>query len=173
MQFRTILVPVDFSACSAGLVASAVDMAKTHGATLHLVHVIEPIQGLSSSVRVATDEGSMSIADALRAEAQRNLDAYETGDVPTERSYREGHPVDGVLGAIEEVSADLVMLGTHGRRGLAHLLLGSVAERVVRQSPVPVMTLRTMHHAGCDAASCNWCSNKTAMRAQAEVEADG
>lgn len=163
MNIQTILVPVDFSDCSPALVADAVSLACKMNAQLVLLNVVEPPPGASASM-----------VDALTEDAALRLEGVGTAGIPTTRMTWRGTPVQAILDATERVGADLVMMGTHGRKGVAHLVLGSVAERVVRTSSVPVLTVRSIHRPGCDAGSCSWCLVKPDdVQQQARVEAEG
>jgi len=118
MRIRRILVPIDFSPTSDAALAEARDLAAALGAALRLVHVLD-----GPGVR---EELSAGVDAALG-----NDTALLTGPVATTMvAYAQSHAID------------LIVMGTHGRSGLAHLLLGSVAERVVRTAPCPVLTVR-------------------------------
>jgi nucleotide-binding universal stress UspA family protein len=140
--FRRIVVPVDFSECSEHALDLAVDLARESEAELTLVHVVEV-------PAYAYPEPSVSFADLLTPLAdlaQEKLDQLVTRVrgrwPPTRGLLKLGVPWEQALSAAAQVGADLVVIGTHGRRGVAHALMGSVAERVVRASPVPVLTVR-------------------------------
>jgi len=174
MNVRTILVPLDFSDCSPALVSDAVSLAGSLGAEIVLLNVIEAPSGVPAGAVIRTEDGPTTAYMALEHEAATRLDAVDTGDVASRRLTWRGKPVESILAASAQVSADMVIMGTHGRRGVAHLVLGSVAERVVRESMIPVLTVRAIHRRGCEANSCNWCQVKgSALRDQIGVEADG
>jgi nucleotide-binding universal stress UspA family protein len=138
--FKHILVPTDFDKASAAALELAVSMAKTFDAKLTLLHVWElPIYPYmdfmlnSAMISEVEDAAVKGLDQALRA-LQLKL--------PTAQSkLKTGLPWEGVLAAITELDADLVIMGTHGRHGLSRLTLGSVAERVVRLATVPVLTV--------------------------------
>jgi nucleotide-binding universal stress UspA family protein len=146
---KRILVATDFSDCSRAAIDYALGMAERLGADVHLVHVFErPVYfevGVSHSLQLGHNVDEW-IHD-LKAGASKQLDALAAdvrGRNPrTQVSLREGLPVDEILNAAKEASADLIVLGTHGRTGLPHVVLGSVAERVVRTAPCPVLTVRS------------------------------
>jgi nucleotide-binding universal stress UspA family protein len=124
LSIQTIVVPTDFSDCAALAFDHALMHARHFEATLHLLHV--------------TDEDDAS-TDA-QAQIDRFLTAYDLGDVPLERHIVRGEaPDDAVLDYTDEVGADLLVLGTHGRRGLKRLVLGSVAEDILRKAPCPAL----------------------------------
>jgi len=136
-----LLVPVDFSDFSERALAVAADLAQTFGATLHLVHVY-PAAAYVAPPLVA----GPVVVGQFRDESQRAFDAFVArvkGElkVGIESSLMEGVPHVEILRCATDVKADMIVIGTHGRTGLDHLLLGSVAERVVRGSRVPVLTV--------------------------------
>jgi nucleotide-binding universal stress UspA family protein len=147
-SIKRILVATDFSDCSRAAIDHALAFAEQLGAAVHVVHVFEhPVYfevGVAHSLQLRhnVDEWIRE----LKKDATKQLDALAAevrGRNPgTQVSLREGLPVDEILKAAKEVSADLIVLGTHGRTGLPHVVLGSVAERVVRGAPCPVLTVR-------------------------------
>ena len=148
MIWKTILVPHDFSASANHAAAIARDEAKAHGAKLHLLHVIDlPIQFRPDTVIVPESTGApINVKDYAVAQAEAHLNdlvARLAKDGVTATSFiRVGYAVDEIVRFVDENSIDLVVMGTHGRTGLAHLLVGSVAERVVRTCKAPVLTIR-------------------------------
>jgi universal stress protein A len=152
MIWKTILVPHDFSSSSNHACAVARDEAKTHGAKVILVHVIDlPYQMApeSSMISTATEE-PVSMKEYASRGAEKHLDDIaarlaKDGIQPT-KFIRFGRPHDEITKLAEEAKCDLIIMGTHGRTGLAHLLVGSVAERVVRTSKVPVLTVPMPDH---------------------------
>ena len=137
--FKRILVATDFSEPAGRALALALELAKLHGARLMLLHV------WSIPSAAYADALSWPVADVETA-ARTTLDALAARvaeDHPdTEAVLRMGSEWRGILDAVRDCGADLVVMGTHGRRGVPRLLLGSVAEKVVRLSPVPVLTVR-------------------------------
>jgi len=139
-MYDTILLATDGSPPSRAATEHAVALAETFGASLHAVSVVDTMAIAS------LDQGSAAVEEALEREADDALDwareRAEAGGVSIETEVRYGSPHREIVDAVEDVGADAVVLGTHGRRGLDHFLMGSVAERVVRASPVPVLTVR-------------------------------
>jgi nucleotide-binding universal stress UspA family protein len=136
-MFTRILVPIDFSTSSDAALAYARQLAGSFDSSLHLLHVCEPVFLRA----VVGDPRDRETAMLNRLEARltdedrsrfRALTAVEQSDVPADEIVRFARLKD----------IELIVMGTHGRAGMAHLLLGSVAERVVRTSPCPVVTLR-------------------------------
>lgn len=148
MIWKTILVPHDFSASANHAAAIARDEAKAHGAKLQLLHVIDlPTQFRPDTVIVPESTGApINVKDYAVAQAETHLQdlvARLAKDGVVAASFiRIGNAVDEIVRFVDENSIDLVVMGTHGRSGLAHLLVGSVAERVVRTCKAPVLTIR-------------------------------
>jgi len=139
---RSILVATDFSDISERATAYAVDLARQIGARVTFLHVYEiPVSSFFDGALAATaDLASAVSAAADRAMATLVAKQKASGD-PVEGMVRVGPPADEAHRVAEEVNADLIVVGTHGRRGLARALLGSVAEIVVRTSTRPVMVV--------------------------------
>jgi nucleotide-binding universal stress UspA family protein len=140
---RTILVPVDFSPNSDTALDYAVEIAGKLDAKLYILNVIAlsglgvpelgaaMAPGVIDSMVRDSEAALAKLADARRSKAQIADTLLRTGDAR-----------DVIVNTVEEVGADLIVMGTHGRRGLGRALLGSVAESVVRTSPCPVLTIR-------------------------------
>jgi nucleotide-binding universal stress UspA family protein len=141
-RLKQILVPIDFSECSRKALLYALALARQFGGAIRLVHVIEAayLMGDFGAVDYAALEAD------LRTEAEkqlRRLAEAEIGtSVPCAMTIRSGRPATEIAEAAREFEADLVVIATHGRTGLKHVLLGSVAENVVRHAPCPVLTVR-------------------------------
>lgn len=141
---RRILVPTDFSPGAEGALAWAKALGAAFAAEITLLHVLDlslaALAGFPSSLAMVPAAGEL--LDRIRAEAQEAM-AAATARLPGARPLiREGAPRAVILDVAAEVDADLVVMGTHGRSGLAHVVFGSVAEHVVRHSRVPVLTVR-------------------------------
>ena len=147
-MWKTILVPHDFSSCANHASALARDVAKLHGARLFLLHVAElpPMMGPTTSV--VPDEGGapISVKDYALRSSEAHLEdlANRLRADGVEVTYEAvlGNVYSEIADAVVRQGADLVVMGTHGRSGLAHVVLGSVTEKVVRHSKVPVLTVR-------------------------------
>jgi nucleotide-binding universal stress UspA family protein/quercetin dioxygenase-like cupin family protein len=160
--FRHILVGTDFGPSSARAVYLAAELARARAAKLTLVHVLEPHTAEPEVLIPLTSE---AIPGEWRRAAQERLVSFarEQGVTePYETAVRFGEPWKAIVGEAEGTDVDLVVLGTHGRRGPARLLLGSVAERVVRECPCPVLTV---HPAGTDQAARREIAEQLATRA--------
>ena len=148
IPIQRILVPTDFSEPAGAALTWAATLAKEFEGRLYLLHVVPEPYAYPWGTELSTLPLNDILAQSEQA-AQERLShlAAETGLPPERVTTRAviGTPVDQVLGCIADEHIDLVVLGTHGRGMVGHLLLGSVAERVVRRSPVPVLTV---HGAG-------------------------
>lgn len=148
MGWKTILVPHDFSASANHAAAIARDEAKLHGGKLVLLHVIElPYQLGPDAVIVPPETGApISVRQYAVQSAEAHLEDIAArlakDGVAATGVVKVGNAIDEINHAVDELHADLVVMGTHGRTGLRHLMVGSVAERVVRSSRVPVLTIR-------------------------------
>jgi nucleotide-binding universal stress UspA family protein len=139
-MYDDILVPTDGSAGMTGVIDHAVSLAREHDATLHGLYVVDTAS-LTDMPLEATMDG---VTQSLHQEGEMALEEFErrSGDVPVDTGVVEGSPARDIVQAATDRGCDLVVMGTHGRSGVDRLLLGSVAERVVRSSPVPVLTVR-------------------------------
>lgn len=146
-MYQKILVPFDGSATSEQGLAEAVKLSALTGARIRLIHVVDP---LSYAIGAGSFAGySGDIFDMLRTTGQKILDAarakVEQADVPVDAVLRDSvaaRVCDQVIDEVKAWPADLVVLGTHGRRGIGRMLLGSDAEHIVRLAPVPVLLVR-------------------------------
>jgi nucleotide-binding universal stress UspA family protein len=142
--FSRILVPHDFSDAATRALQQAVALAAAHDGTITVQHVIEPFV-LSTEVPLGLAADVIPDAASFIPLQRRALDelvrkAVGSKGVRYKTRVEVGTPVQAILEAARR--ATVVVISTHGRTGLGHLLLGSVAERVVRHSPVPVLTIR-------------------------------
>jgi nucleotide-binding universal stress UspA family protein len=135
--FRRILVPHDFSDAADRALEEAAALARLYGGRLHVLHVLTRVTVLADIPVPDPFEFVPQTRDALERRVREVLGAAEP---PFSISIRVGEPVERILEAAERV--DSIVMGTSGRTGLRHFLLGSVAERIVRLSPVPVLTIR-------------------------------
>jgi nucleotide-binding universal stress UspA family protein len=139
---RTILVPVDFAEASVAALDYAVDLAEGTGAKIYILHTYElPIAGLSEALVVETGELTSQIVDAAQKGLDDMMTPYEGRDVILTPLLERGDASEVIVRTGEALGADLVCIGTHGRRGIARALIGSVAESVVRRSSIPVLTV--------------------------------
>jgi nucleotide-binding universal stress UspA family protein len=133
-----ILVPTDFSPPSLEALRYARELARERNARLILLHVVEPFH---PDWRMDTT----TLQRAARDQARHRLDELVSRELPGASAVAEvraGHPVEQINAVAGKHRADVIVIATHGRTGLQHALLGSVAERVVRHAPCPVLVLR-------------------------------
>jgi nucleotide-binding universal stress UspA family protein len=143
IQFKHILVPTDFGESAQRALDIAVDLANKYGSTLVLLHVYE----VPALVYEGMIVSPVDLLTPVREAAERQFDealGKLRSRVPRSKGFLTvGAPWQEILRAVADEGADLVVMGTHGRRGVHHVLMGSVAEKVVRMSPVPVLTVRS------------------------------
>jgi nucleotide-binding universal stress UspA family protein len=146
---KNILVATDFSDASTNAVAYAREMARAFDATLHLLHVTDNVLAGAYAVEgYTTDWGELQrdVNDTARAK----LDDLIAGDAQTRTTpvvLSSNSPAQAIVSFAKEARIDLIIVGSHGRGGMAHLLMGSVAERVVRTAACPVLAVRQPAHA--------------------------
>ena len=146
-MFKCILLATDGSPASAHAVRLAVELARTHGARLTALYVVDPYPYLNiGETNPMGFQAYMSAAYAHAAQAHAKVTALcaqpgKPVDLQLRRS-EDMHAADGILQAAKEEGADLIVVGSHGRTGFGRLMLGSIATRVVAQSPTPVLVAR-------------------------------
>jgi nucleotide-binding universal stress UspA family protein len=143
IDVRRILVPIDFSEHAEPVIRWAIHLAEEHGSTLILLHAYHlPVEFQQLEGAYLPQEFWASV----KAEAEQNLEAYAArvreAKIPVEVIAREGYPATVIEDEAAVQHADMIVIGTRGRSGLKHLLLGSIAERVVQKAPCPVLTVR-------------------------------
>ena len=145
-RITRILVPTDFSATSDEALAYAKTLAGRFGASLHLVHAFEDPYTTAAFASEMYSTVPISLRDELVQQAEQSLAERLPADQKTyfngTTAIVTGTPAKTILEYAATVGADLIVMGTHGRSGMAHLLLGSVAERVLRAATAPVLTIR-------------------------------
>ena len=143
IDIQLILVPIDFSDQAAVVIDWATHLAEEHSSKILLLHVYH------LPVEFQQLEGAYLPPDFwsnVKQEAEQQLASHSqkirTHQVEVEALVREGYPATVIVEAAESKGADLIVIGTHGHTGLKHLLLGSIAERVVQKAPCPVLTVK-------------------------------
>ena len=143
---KRILVPIDFSDCSRKALQYAVPLAKEHQAAITLLYVVPPAYG--GSEFAAIDYAQLEAG--MKAGGQEELAKLERDEMLKEVSTGSlvcvGSPAREIIEAAQSLPADLVVISTHGRTGLKHVFLGSVAEQVVQRAPCPVFVVREREH---------------------------
>lgn len=144
MQLRTILVPTDFSPASQQALTWAVELAARWSSRVVLLHDLppwdDPVRMQAAGVRIGDFEASLR-ADA-EAQAQELLSKTDQQGVTIQTCILVGLPNTTICHVAEQEQADLIIMSSHGRTGLAHVFLGSVAENTVRYAPCPVLVVR-------------------------------
>ena len=164
-DIRTILVPHDFSTGSSHALEYAQMMARRFGASLHLVHVCELPSLMTVSMdgcAMASSDWSQRLGDAGNRELVQIAAGIEGIKASTEVLF--GNPAHAIVTAARTSAADLIVMGTHGHGPIAHLVMGNVAERVVRTASCPVLTVR-------ESRTAEWHKPRTAPRAAAVMAA--
>lgn len=143
-RIDTILVPLDFSLHSARALEYAVDLARRYGARLELVHVFDiGIYSLADGTpMLGPQQFEDMAADIERRLQEAKREALSAGVLRVETKLLQGKPDLELLRVATEDHADVIVMGTHGRTGFRHVLMGSVAERLVRKSPCPVFIVK-------------------------------
>jgi universal stress protein A len=145
IEIRSILAPTDFSKHAAKAVRYACLLAERLGAELHLLHVLSDIVPVGPDPMLTPVLPPEYYAEAKEQSHQmldRTLLPEWGRPSAVETAVRWGEPVEEIVAYAREQAIDLVVVATHGRTGLSHVLLGSVAERIVREAPCPVLTIR-------------------------------
>jgi nucleotide-binding universal stress UspA family protein len=145
IEIRTILAPSDFSAHAAQAVRYACALAERFGARLHLLHVIPDIVPAGPDpmlTPVLPPEYYTDMEAQSRATLDDLIEPSWGKATSVTSSVRWGNPVEEIVEEARTAGVDLLVIATHGRTGLSHVLLGSVAERIVREAPCPVLTIR-------------------------------
>ena len=142
-EIKTILAPTDFSASSARALDYAQMVAKRFGAAIHLVHVCEVPSMATASMdayAIAYSDWSQRLGDEAEHELARIAAGIQGIKITAEVLF--GNPARGIVTAAATNEADLIVMATHGHGPIAHVVMGNVAERVVRTAPCPVLTVR-------------------------------
>ena len=143
MDIRHILAPTDFSDYSKKALSDAFELAQIFGAKLSLLHVLEPSPYLGEFTLPTMGEELLGDLERQASAALAQvLPEAQQAKIEVTRAVAIGSPSVKIVETVEAEHVDLIVMATHGRTGLSHLLIGSVAERVVRTAPCPVLTIR-------------------------------
>jgi nucleotide-binding universal stress UspA family protein len=149
MDIRSILVPTDFGEAADAALTYGRELATRFGATLHLVHVADNLR-LSAIAEAYPDMVAKLQADVEQAAnkqlEERSIDSDGSGPVIRHTVVSSISPVVAIVDYARDNGIDLIVIGTHGRGPVKHFVMGSVAERVVRTAPCPVLTVRHPEH---------------------------
>ena len=146
ITIKRILVPTDFSDQGKTALMYAVAFADQFGAAVDLLHVMEPVPPGALLSHISLND----LKKSMHEEAEKHLEElnseWQDYAFPVKKIIVEGHPFVEIIKHAKESGADVIIMGTHGRGAIAHMLLGSVAEKVVRKAPCPVLTVRHPEH---------------------------
>jgi nucleotide-binding universal stress UspA family protein len=149
IDLHRILVPTDFSKQSQNALKYAAAFAEKFGAELYLLHVVQDLAVFIPDMLTVAPPVVPSVkelTDAVYVAFDRIVEDNQLAAVTIHREVREGSPFSEIVRFAREENIDLIILSTHGHTGLAHMLLGSVTEKVVRKAPCPVLTVRDPEH---------------------------
>ena len=142
IKFEHVTVPIDFSDCSVDALEYGVQITKEFGADLTLLHVLEPVfYGDDFTLRHRVEDGRPD--ERIGAQLRAFVSAIQSAGVSVREVIRGGVPADSILEFVHASATDLLVMGTHGRRGISRMLKGSVAEAVLCQAPCPVIAVKS------------------------------
>jgi nucleotide-binding universal stress UspA family protein len=140
IALKRILVPCDFSDTSAAAVRYGIALARNFGARVHFLHVGDRAQSqFESEFPIGLEN---AVEDAVRERLLRIVTPQEQVEINPEFAVRPGAPAAEIVRYAQEANVDLIVMGTHGRGFVGHMVMGSVAEKVVRTASCPVLTVR-------------------------------
>jgi nucleotide-binding universal stress UspA family protein len=143
IRIARILVPIDFSDQSEPVVEWASHLAKEHGSKIWLLHAYHlPVEFQQLEGAYLPADFWANVRDEATKSMAKTAEGIRAAGIEVEEVVREGYPATVIEEEAERIEADLIVIGTHGLSGLKHLLLGSIAERVVQKSPCPVLTVK-------------------------------
>ncbi|HET6304957.1 MAG TPA: universal stress protein, partial [Myxococcota bacterium] len=141
IEIRRILIPLDFSHHAEAILEWGAHLAKEHGSQVILVHAYHlPVEFQQLEGAYLPPDFWTNVKTEAQQVLERHAEQLRAQGVAVETVVREGYPATVIQEEAEEQHADLIVIGTRGLSGLKHLLLGSVAERVVQKAPCPVLT---------------------------------
>ncbi|MDN3514485.1 MAG: universal stress protein [Candidatus Brocadia sp.] len=147
ITIKNILCPIDYSIYSEMALKYAIEFAEKYQAKLYLMHVLDiRIYEINDPGLYNVNVVDKETIDKLRERLLRCVNEDTKGRIPVEALIIQGVPFAEIIKASRDYKIDLIVLGTHGRTGLSHAIMGSVAEKVVRKAPCPVLTIRHPEH---------------------------
>jgi len=145
IDIRRILVPLDFSEHAGPVLEWAAHLAGEHGSRLLLLHVYHlPVEFQQLEGAYLPPDFWSNVKQEAEQQLGRHAEALRARGLEVESLVREGYPATVIVDEAESLGIDLVVIGTHGHTGLKHLLLGSIAERVVQKAPCPVLSVKAL-----------------------------
>lgn len=146
ISIKRILVPTDFSEHGTKALQYAAAFADQFGAAVELIHVLESVPPGAMLSYTSLEELNASLRKDAAEKLEELHSIWHEYAFPVKRTVVEGQPFVEIVKHAREEQADLIVIGTHGRGAIAHMLLGSVAENVVRNAPCPVLTVKHSEH---------------------------
>jgi nucleotide-binding universal stress UspA family protein len=142
LSIKKVLVPIDFTETSDKALDFALELAEKFDASVTAMHAFEiPVLGFPDGALVASADIASRLQEAARKGLDAAVSARATRGRPIATVLREGNSWEEIKAVAEELRVDIIVIGTHGRRGIARALLGSVAENVIRTVKIPVLTI--------------------------------
>ena len=143
MEIKKLLFPVDLSAVSSKIASSVIAFGEAFGAEIHLLHVAVTMEEVAGVYGPDLILGNFEkeVVQSAEKELEHFEQKFFAGYPNKKRVVVKGDPADEIIAYINAEKIDLVVMGTHGRKGIDKILFGSVADRMVKNSPVPVMTI--------------------------------
>jgi nucleotide-binding universal stress UspA family protein len=145
-KVKQILVPIDFSDCSKKALQYALPLAKEHQAAITLLYVVPPAYGAGEYGGIDYAQLEANMKEGGEKQLVKLAMDEVRGQVSADTLVRVGSPALNIVEVARTLPADLIVISTHGRTGLKHVLLGSVAEHVVQRAPCPVFVVREHEH---------------------------
>ncbi len=142
ISLKKILCPIDHSDCSKEALKYAVSLAMKDEAKLYLLHVIDIRSFNDSLVTMSPQIPDKETLEQLRIKLLDCIPEEIRDDMDVEAVVLQGVPFAEIISTAREKEADMIVIGSHGRTGISHMMLGSVSEKVVRKAPCPVLTVR-------------------------------
>jgi universal stress protein A len=142
IKIQGVMVPVDFSKESILAVKFAASMAEEYKTRLYVLHVMDPIHPSVRNHMANFEAFEKNRALEVKADLENAIPGSVKERIPVETILETGNPMHAIVDKAKELGVDVLVIATHGRSGLAHVLLGSVAENVIRHAPCPVFVIR-------------------------------
>ncbi len=147
INIKNVLCPIDYSVYSEKALQYAIEFAVKYGAKLYLLHVLDiRIYDINDPELYNVTVVDKETIDKLSSRLLKCVNEETKGRIAVEAIVVQGVPFSEIINTAKEHKIDLIVLGTHGRTGISHAIMGSVAEKVVRKSPCPVLTVRHPEH---------------------------
>ncbi|MBT5877386.1 MAG: universal stress protein [Candidatus Latescibacteria bacterium] len=145
LTMKKILFPTDFSSFAEHALPYAVALAEEFDAALYMLYVEEVLPYIPGDPERRFPDAQLA-EEAIHAQMEESISQHDAGHVEVKRYVARGYPADEVVEFAKKEEVDVIVMSTHGRTGLKHLLLGSTTEKVVRKSPCPVLSIRHPEH---------------------------